>query len=87
MAQKIYVETTGELIVEDTTAGSKRGYPAYSELERNQNGDTLNVRSLGSNRNLVLIEDATDWETKAGSAYADGDALWTALDSYFDDTV
>ncbi len=87
MANKIYVETTGELIVEDTTAGTKRGYPAFCEIKRSQDSNALLIESIASNRAVVDIADASDWQNKAGSAYADGDALWTALDTYFDDTI
>ena len=87
MALKIYVETTGELIVEDTTIGTKQAYPAFSELKRGINGDVVTVTSISTNKEVADIEDATVWQTKAGVAYVSGAALWTALDTYFDDVA
>ena len=87
MANKIYVETTGELIVEDTTIGTKRGYPAFSEIKRGQNGDVITIQPVATDKMIAHIEDASTWQNKAGASYADGDALWTALDTYFDDVV
>jgi len=88
MATKIYIDgTTGELVVE--RGNSKSGFPAFMEVYREMDTDkgTFTVKSVHSRYEPIepiLIANAVDG---AGSPYANLQALWDALTSYFDATV
>lgn len=78
---KIYVDTvTKELVLLN---GIEYRYPAYSEIQRQKQGDFLIVKTVGGVDilNKTLFSDLQD---EAGTAYASFAALKTALDSYFD---
>ena len=84
MAIKIYQDaTTKELVIED---GIEYRYPAYSEIQRQQYGDSLILKTVG---NVLLLNKTiySDLQNEAGTAYASFAALKTALDGYFDATI
>ena len=84
MAIKIYQDAaTKELVIED---GIEYRYPAYSEIQRQQYGDSLILKTVG---NVLLLNKTiySDLQNEAGTAYASFAALKTALDGYFDATI
>lgn len=85
MATKIYVDTTGELVV--ATSGAEDRYPAYSEIKRTKIGDDSLIISTVSGIPLTASTVYSDFTDSAGTAYASFAALKTALDSYFDDVA
>jgi hypothetical protein len=84
MAFKIYQDTvTKELVIDN---GIEFRYPAFSEIQRQQYGDFLILKTVSG----VPLLDKTvysDLQNEAGTAYASFAALKTALDGYFDATI
>jgi len=81
---KIFQDTvTKELVVEN---GIEYRYPAYSEIQRQKQGDTLIVKTIQGN-NLIIKAPYTNLSNEAGTTYASFAALKTALDGYFDSTI
>ena len=84
MAFKIYQDAvTKELVIDN---GIEFRYPAFSEIQRQQYGDFLILKTVTGVPLLdkTLYSDLTDL---AGTAYASFAALKTALDGYFDATI
>ena len=81
---KIYQDTvTKELVLLN---GIEYRYPAYSEIQRQKQGDFIIIKTVGGVDilNKTLFSDLQD---EAGVAYASFAALKTALDGYFDSTL
>ena len=81
---KIYEDTvTKELVLLN---GIEYRYPAYSEIQRQKQGDFLIIKTVGGVDilNKTLFSDLQD---EAGTPYASFAALKTALDGYFDSTL
>ena len=81
---KIYQDTiTKELVLLN---GIEYRYPAYSEIQRQKQGDFIIIKTVGGVDilNKTLFSDLQD---EAGTPYASFSALKTALDSYFDSTL
>jgi hypothetical protein len=81
---KIYEDTvTKELVLLN---GIEYRYPAYSEIQRQKQGDFLIIKTVGGVDilNKTLFSDLQD---EAGTPYASFAALKTALDGYFDSTI
>ena len=85
MAKKIYIDVTGELVIDSLTEGGVATYiPAYSELTRVIHpGDMLEIRYSYSGRKVVLPTGYADLTDQGGVAYASFAALWDALTPYF----
>ena len=84
MAFKIYQDAvTKELVIDN---GIEFRYPAFSEIQRQQYGDFLILKTVTGVPLLdkTLYSDLTDL---SGTAYASFAALKTALDGYFDATI
>lgn len=81
---KIYEDSvTKELVVEN---GIEYRYPAYSEIQRQKQGDTLIVKTIQGN-DLIIKAPYTSLHNESGTVYASFAALKTALDGYFDSTI
>ena len=81
---KIYQDTvTKELVLLN---GIEYRYPAYSEIQRQKQGDFIIIKTVGGVDilNKTLFSDLQD---EAGVAYASFAALKTALDGYFDSSI
>tara|TARA_R110002153_G_scaffold46734_3_gene131925 strand:- start:588 stop:836 length:249 start_codon:yes stop_codon:yes gene_type:complete len=81
---KIYQDTvTKELVLLN---GIEYRYPAYSEIQRQKQGDFIIIKTVGGVDilNKTLFSDLQD---EAGVAYVSFAALKTALDGYFDSTL
>tara|TARA_R110000803_G_scaffold169535_3_gene232568 strand:- start:1927 stop:2175 length:249 start_codon:yes stop_codon:yes gene_type:complete len=81
---KIYQDTvTKELVLLN---GIEYRYPAYSEIQRQKQGDFIIIKTVGGVDilNKTLFSDLQD---EAGTPYASFAALKTALDGYFDSTL
>ena len=81
---KIYEDTvTKELVLLN---GIEYRYPAYSEIQRQKQGDFIIIKTVGGVDilNKTLFSDLQD---EAGTPYASFAALKTALDGYFDSTL
>lgn len=86
MAIKLYVEETGELVIERQR---QKNYPAYSELVRVKDSAELitittfdeSLKTYVNQTNFRVITD------KAGTPYVSFQAMWDAITPYFDDVV
>ena len=85
MATKIYVDTTGELVIEGT---NRRKIPAFTELERLEVDDESLIIIYGSTGRGVLAQTIySNLQDSGGTPYASFAALTLALDSFFDDVA
>lgn len=75
---KIY--NVNSLLKTEDSQGVISAYPKHTCFYR-RNSEEFELRELMSNSNITT-QQATDVENQAGAAYADGDALMTALDSF-----
>ena len=81
---KIFQDTlTKELVIEN---GIEYRYPAFSEIQRQKQGDILIVKTIQGN-NLLIQAPYTSLHNEAGTVYASFAALKTALDGYFNAEV
>ena len=81
---KIFEDTvTKELVIEN---GIEYRYPAYSEIQRQKQGDILIVKTIQGNA-LLIQAPYTSLHNEAGTVYASFAALKTALDGYFDSEI
>ena len=81
---KIFQDTvTQELVIEN---GIEYRYPAFSEIQRQKQGDILIVKTIQGN-NLLIQAPYTSLHNEAGTVYASFAALKTALDGYFNAEV
>tara|TARA_R110000803_G_scaffold65653_3_gene126795 strand:+ start:370 stop:618 length:249 start_codon:yes stop_codon:yes gene_type:complete len=81
---KLYQDaTTKELVFNN---GIEYRYPAFSEIQRQQYGDYLILKTV-SGVSLVDKTLYSDLQDLAGTPYASFAALKTALDGYFDSTI
>lgn len=81
---KIFEDTvTKELVIEN---GIEYRYPAYSEIQRQKQGDILIVKTIQGNA-LLIQAPYTSLYDEAGTVYASFAALKAALDGYFDSTI
>ena len=81
---KIFQDTvTKELVIEN---GIEYRYPAFSEIQRQKQGDILIVKTIQGN-NLLMQAPYTSLHNEAGTVYASFAALKTALDGYFNAEV
>ena len=84
----IYIdETTGELIIIRGTTTT--AIPAYTEVyrEKDTDGDILRIKSVHSRYDVLPSIVATDAQDATGTPYASLQAMWSALDTYFDATA
>ena len=85
MAIKIYIDTTGELVISSSSREDR--YPAFSELRRTKiSTDSLEISTVSG----IMLMDATvysDLQDSGGTPYASYAALKLALDDYFDDVA
>lgn len=85
MATKIYVDTTGELVID---RGWEHRYPAYSEIQRIKTTATsLMLRTINTDIEVLESTEFGDLQLSNGTAYASFAALKTALDPFFDDVT
>ena len=86
MALKLYVETTGELVIEKQR---QFNYPAYSELTRINNGNgSISISTFDESlRTYVSQTPYTELADKSGVVYPSFQAMWDAITPYFDDQV
>tara|TARA_R110002153_G_scaffold159193_1_gene311333 strand:+ start:422 stop:685 length:264 start_codon:yes stop_codon:yes gene_type:complete len=84
MALKLYVETTGELVIERQR---QFNYPAYSELTRiNEGNGSISIQTFDESiKTYVDHTQFTEITDKAGVAYPSFQAMWDAITPYFDD--
>jgi len=86
MAIKLYVESTGELVIERQR---QKNYPPYSELIRvKDSAELISIttfdESLKTYVNQTNFADITD---KSGTPYVSFQAMWDAITPYFDNVV
>ena len=81
---KLYQDTVTKELVFDN--GIEFRYPAFSEIQRQQYGDFLILKTVSG---ISLLDKTlySDLQTSAGVAYASFAALKTALDGYFDASI
>ncbi len=89
MAIKIFVDTTGELVVNKTeNGGDIERYPAFCEITRHQrDADKIIIKSITRGNTIVVPTAFGDIEDEGGTPYANYTALFDALTPYFDDVV
>ena len=81
---KIFQDSvTKELVIEN---GIEYRYPAFSEIQRQKQGDILIVKTIQGN-DLLIQAPYTSLHNEAGTVYASFAALKTALDGYFNAEV
>jgi len=81
---KIFQDSvTKELVIEN---GIEYRYPAFSEIQRQKQGDILIVKTIQGN-NLLMQAPYTSLHNEGGTVYASFAALKTALDGYFNAEV
>ena len=81
---KIYEDSvTKELVIEN---GIEYRYPAFSEIQRQKQGDYLLVKTVQTGE-LLIQAPYTSLHNQAGTVYASFAALKTALDGYFDSEI
>ena len=85
MAKKIYIDTTGELVIDALEEGGTAVYiPAFSEITRIKHlNDALEIRYSYASVKVVLPTSYTKFADESGTAYPTFAALWLALDPYF----
>ena len=84
---KLYVNTTGELVIDD--GNQKKKFPAFYGIGRTYtNGDdSLILKNLASGEGILGETVYSDIQDEAGDDYADMAAVNTEIDPYFDDVV
>ena len=81
---KLYQDTvTKELVLNN---GSEIRYPAFSEIQRQQHGDFLILKTVSG---ITLLDKTlySDLQNEAGTPYASFAALKNALDGYFNASI
>jgi hypothetical protein len=86
MALKLYVETTGELVIERQR---QFNYPAYSELIRTKDdAERISITTFDTTlKTYVQQTPYTEITDKAGTPYATFQAMWDAITPYFDNVL
>ena len=86
MSLKLYVETTGELVIERQR---QFNYPAYSELIRTKDdAERISITTFDTSLKTYITQTPyTEITDKAGTPYVSFQAMWDAITPYFDNVI